>query len=73
LATRTRPGSQTWKRRATASRARRVTPVYSSETLRRSGRDVWLKAENLQRTGSFKVRGAVNKLSLLNPGRRAAA
>jgi threonine dehydratase len=40
--------------------------VYGSETLsRRVGRTVWLKAENLQRTGSFKVRGAVNKLSLL--------
>jgi len=51
----------------------RVTPVYSSETLaRRSGREVWLKAENLQRTGSFKVRGAVNKLSLLSPSEREA-
>jgi threonine dehydratase len=39
----------------------RETPVYSSETLgRRSGRPVFLKAENLQRTGSFKIRGAVN-------------
>jgi threonine dehydratase len=44
----------------------RVTPVYSSETLsRRSGRPVVLKAENLQRTGSFKIRGAVNKVSRL--------
>jgi threonine dehydratase len=35
----------------------RVTPVYRSETLSRLvGRDVKLKAENLQRTGSFKVR-----------------
>jgi len=51
----------------------RVTPVYSSETLgRRAGRDVWLKAENLQRTGAFKVRGAVNKLSTLNDAERAA-
>jgi threonine dehydratase len=51
----------------------RVTPVYSSETLgRRSGRDVWLKAENLQRTGAFKVRGAVNKLSTLNAAERSA-
>ena len=34
----------------------RETPVYSSETLgRRSGRQVFLKAENLQRTGSFKI------------------
>jgi threonine dehydratase len=51
----------------------RVTPVYSSETLaRRTGREVWLKAENLQRTGAFKVRGAVNKLSLLSPAEREA-
>ena len=51
----------------------RTTPVYSSETLsRRAGRRVWLKAENLQRTGSFKVRGAVNKLSLLGPEERRA-
>ncbi|NUR76428.1 MAG: threonine ammonia-lyase [Thermoleophilia bacterium] len=51
----------------------RATPVYGSETLsRRYGRRVWLKAENLQRTGSFKVRGAVNKLSLLGTEERAA-
>jgi threonine dehydratase len=42
----------------------RVTPVYSSETLSRmTGRKVWLKAENLQRTGSFKIRGAFNKIA----------
>jgi threonine dehydratase len=42
----------------------RVTPVYPSETFsRRTGRQVWLKAENLQRTGSFKIRGAFNKIS----------
>ena len=42
----------------------RVTPVYSSETLSRlTGRKVWLKAENLQRTGSFKIRGAFNKIT----------
>jgi threonine dehydratase len=52
----------------------RVTPVYSSETLgrRNGGRDVWLKAENLQRTGAFKVRGAVNKLATLNEAEREA-
>jgi threonine dehydratase len=49
----------------------RVTPVYGSESLsRRSGRKVWLKAENLQRTGAFKVRGAVNKLATLAPAQR---
>jgi len=49
------------------------TPIYLSETFsRRCGREVRLKAENLQRTGSFKVRGAVNKLSTLSPEERAA-
>jgi threonine dehydratase len=51
----------------------RVTPVYRSETISRlAGRDVHLKAENLQRTGSFKIRGAVNKLSTLGEAERAA-
>jgi threonine dehydratase len=51
----------------------RVTPVYSSETLSRlAGREVWLKAENLQRTGSFKVRGATNKIATLSKGERRA-
>ncbi|HSK14690.1 MAG TPA: threonine ammonia-lyase [Gaiellaceae bacterium] len=51
----------------------RVTPVYSSETLGRlSGRPTWLKAENLQRTGSFKIRGAYNRIALLGPAERAA-
>jgi threonine dehydratase len=51
----------------------RVTPVYGSETLSRlAGRDVCLKAENLQRTGSFKVRGATNKISTLSKGERRA-
>ena len=31
-----------------------------------------LKAENLQRTGSFKIRGAVNMLASLTPAERAA-
>jgi len=49
------------------------TPIYLSETFsRRCGREVRLKAENLQRTGSFKIRGAVNKLSTLTPDERAA-
>jgi threonine dehydratase len=50
----------------------RVTPVYGSQTLSRlAGREVWLKAENLQRTGAFKVRGAVNKIATLTPEERA--
>src|ERR671911_1781345 len=61
-----------------AARARiaslvRATPVSSSETLGRlSGRPVLLKAENLQRTGSFKVRGAANRIATLSDAERAA-
>jgi threonine dehydratase len=51
----------------------RVTPVYGSETLSQlTGRKVALKAENLQRTGSFKVRGAVTRIAALSESQRAA-
>ncbi len=51
----------------------RETPVILSETLGRlSGRPVWLKAENLQRTGSFKIRGAFNRISKLTDAERSA-
>ncbi|MGZ4194708.1 MAG: threonine ammonia-lyase [Solirubrobacteraceae bacterium] len=44
----------------------RHTPVLSSHSLsERCGGRVLLKAENLQRTGSFKLRGAVHKISHL--------
>jgi threonine dehydratase len=62
-----------------AARARlegvaRVTPVYRSETLTQLvGREVHLKAENLQRTGSFKIRGAYNRLSTLDATEVVAA
>jgi threonine dehydratase len=47
------------------------TPVHASDSLsKRVGRTVCLKAENLQRTGAFKVRGAVNKLSSLDEEQR---
>jgi threonine dehydratase len=43
------------------------TPVVSSRTLsQRAGGAVALKAENLQRTGSFKLRGALAKLAALD-------
>jgi threonine dehydratase len=42
------------------------TPLIYSRTLSRTnGREVFLKLENLQTTGSFKLRGAINRLSLL--------
>src|SRR3954470_15949846 len=44
----------------------RHTPVLSSRSLsEQCGGTVVLKAENLQRTGSFKLRGALNKLANL--------
>jgi threonine dehydratase len=50
-----------------------MTPLYASETFgRMTGRVVELKAENLQRTGSFKIRGAVNKLESLTEAERRA-
>ena len=44
----------------------RETPVLTSGTLtERCGGQVVLKAENLQRTGSFKLRGALNRVAAL--------
>lgn len=43
------------------------TPLLFGDSLSRiTGRDVWIKAESLQRTGSFKVRGALNAISQLD-------
>jgi threonine dehydratase len=51
----------------------RKTPVFVSETFSRLvGRDVQLKAEALQRTGAFKIRGAVNRIATLDDAERAA-
>ena len=47
------------------------TPLLSFRTLGdRIGAPVWLKCENLQRTGSFKVRGALNSIACLGDGER---
>ena len=48
------------------------TPFLRSQTLSElTGADIWLKFENLQFTGSFKQRGALNKLLSLTPEQRA--
>jgi threonine dehydratase len=47
---------------------RRTQVIESRYLSRTTGGTVALKAENLQRTGSFKLRGALNKLSELAPG-----
>jgi threonine dehydratase len=47
------------------------TPLFRSATLGRlSQTDLALKAENLQRTGSFKARGALNAVLQLTPEQR---
>lgn len=51
----------------------RRTPLdYSPWFSERTGANVWLKLENLQYTGSFKLRGAFNKLLSLSDDERAA-
>jgi len=50
----------------------RETPLeYSFHLSQLSGSHVFLKLENLQHTGSFKARGAMNKLLSLTPVQRA--
>lgn len=49
------------------------TPFLQSQTLSElTGAELWLKFENLQFTGSFKQRGALNKLLSLSSEQRAA-
>jgi threonine dehydratase len=50
----------------------RRTPLWRSDALSAiSGADVRLKLEGLQRTGSFKVRGAYNAVASMTAGERA--
>lgn len=50
----------------------RCTPLDYSQTFSQlAGNAVYLKLENLQKTGSFKVRGAYNKIMSLNGRERA--
>ncbi|MCW2829703.1 MAG: threonine ammonia-lyase [Aeromicrobium sp.] len=49
-----------------------VTPMAHSRWLSsRTGQDVFVKAENLQRTGSFKIRGAYVRIARLTAEERA--
>ncbi|MBQ7175434.1 MAG: threonine ammonia-lyase [Lachnospiraceae bacterium] len=41
-----------------------VTPMVTSTRL---GKNLYIKSENLQKTGSFKIRGAYNKIRQLSP------
>ncbi len=69
------PGPSLTEIRAARERAAEVaivTPMENSRFLAEVlGVPVYLKAENLQRTGSYKIRGAYNRLSQLTPEERA--
>ena len=54
--------------------ARRIKPLIRNTPVEHSpmlGDDVWLKCENFQTTGSFKIRGAANALLRLGDAARA--
>jgi threonine dehydratase len=51
-------------RRRQAGVVLRTPMIYSHTLSRAGGREVFLKLENLQTTGSFKLRGALNRLTL---------
>ena len=51
----------------------RPTPLkYNRGLSERVGADVYLKCENLQRAGSFKIRGAYTRMSRLSDAEKAA-
>jgi threonine dehydratase len=54
-------------REVVADVARRTQVIESRYLSRTTGGTIALKAENLQRTGSFKLRGALNKIATLGP------
>ena len=45
--------------------------VYSPFFSKQTGNNVWLKPENMQLTGAYKIRGALYKVSLLSPEQRS--
>jgi threonine dehydratase len=58
--------------RTVVSLVTQVTPLESSHYLSDLlGSPVFLKCENLQRTGSYKIRGAYNRLARLTPEEKA--
>jgi threonine dehydratase len=59
-------------RERVGARVRKTPLLPAGELSRRVGARTLLKAENLQLTGSFKVRGAFNRLSQLSDAERAA-
>lgn len=53
-----------------AGRAQRTPLVRSTNLGAMVGLDIYLKLEPMQKTGSFKVRGAINKIAALTPDER---
>jgi threonine dehydratase len=49
---------------------RRTPLLYSGTFSGLAGAEVWLKAESLQRTGSFKIRGAMSRMRALSAEER---
>jgi threonine dehydratase len=58
-------------RETIAGRVHRTPTLTSASLARELGIPVYLKAELLQRTGSFKPRGVLNKLASLSPEEKA--
>ena len=58
-------------REAIAGRVQRTPTLTSASLARELGAPVYLKAELVQRTGSFKPRGMLNKLASLSPEEKA--
>jgi len=58
--------------RARVAEVAKITPLESAQFLTDVlGTEVFLKCENLQRTGSYKIRGAYNRLSRLTDDEKA--
>ena len=63
--------AEVYRARAAIAPWVRRTPLVRSDALaRRLGRSVHLKLETLQETGSFKLRGATNRMLALSPAER---
>jgi threonine dehydratase len=60
-----------WASNAVYEVAHRTPLLYSAALSERFGGEIYLKAESLQHTGSFKVRGAANRLAALTAPERA--
>jgi len=57
--------------KSTLSGVARQTPLTRSQTFsERTGADLYLKYENVQRTGAFKIRGAYNRIQKLTDEER---